>query len=79
MSVCGIFLKDLLAHMKQTKMDKYEKGKIPTIDFIKSKFGLTDFALSNVIKYATRYKETKNKKDLLKAAHYLGMVYEEDL
>ena len=41
--ICEKYLNDLFDHMEQTKMDKYEKGKIHTIDFIKSKLGLTEF------------------------------------
>ena len=43
---------------------------------------VTEACLSNVVKYAKRYgkKAGKNRKDLLKAAHYLivAMYFEED-
>jgi len=72
------FLKHLEKHIEKTHKDKYCKGGIETIEFIKAKFSLEDFALANVIKYVTRYKVTRNPEDLLKAGHYLAMVYEED-
>lgn len=37
-----------------------------------------DFPTGNVIKYATRYVNTKNPKDLAKAMHYLKMIQERD-
>lgn len=68
-------------HIKRTNEDKYARGEsdapIETIDFIADKFELESFALGNVIKYVVRYRATRNCTDLLKAAHYLGMVYEE--
>jgi hypothetical protein len=78
---CTRFLKDLTQHIIGTRDTcaadgKYACGGVETIDFIAAKFDLMSYALGNVIKYATRYPHTKNPKDLLKAAHYLGMIYE---
>lgn len=70
------FLEDLKEHIGNTQKDKYAKGGVETIDLIASKFDLESFALGNVVKYVSRYPTTKDKKDLLKAGHYIAMVYE---
>lgn len=74
------FLKDFSAHVAGTKSDKYNEGEIEVVDFIDDKLSLKDYALGCAIKYIVRYTATGeksgNKADLLKAAHYLMMVYE---
>jgi len=72
------FVVDLANHIATTHRDKYTRGGVETIDLIAAKFDLESFALGNVLKYVTRYPVTKSKHDLLKAAHYLAMVYEEE-
>lgn len=80
---CRMFLRELKEHIDSTRATTSKNGKynarIETAEYIDAHFNFDDFALSNVIKYATRYPKTKNPLDLLKAAHYLGMVYERDM
>lgn len=79
----GNFLKDFSAHVAGTKSDKYNEGQIEVVDFIEDKLSLKDYALGCAVKYIVRYTATGqkngNKVDLLKAAHYLMMVYERDV
>lgn len=72
----GKFVHAFLAHVKETHSDKYARGGVETIDLIASKVDLDSFAIGNALKYLSRYPSTKNKKDLLKATHYIQMVYE---
>jgi len=69
------FIEDSNKHIGKTHKDKYAVGGVETIDLIASKFDLMSFALGNVIKYVSRFPETRNPEDLLKAGHYLAMVY----
>jgi len=61
--------------IEETKVDKYARGGVETIDLIHSKLDLVSFALGNVLKYVSRYPTTMDEKDLLKAGHYLAMVW----
>ncbi len=70
------FVDDLSDWIERQKKEKYARGGIETIELIKSKFGIQGFALGNVVKYVTRYPLTGKREDLLKAGHYLAMVYE---
>jgi len=72
------FVEDLEEWIERQKGEKYAQGGVETIDLIRSKFGIRGFALGNVVKYVTRYPFTGRKEDLLKAGHYLAMVYEGD-
>lgn len=55
-------------------------GKIQTIDVFESLGALNTTARDNAIKYLSRYgkKGGKNRKDLLKAIHYIMMILEAD-
>lgn len=47
---------------------------IQSIELIESNGDLQPFALSSIIKYATRYKKTKNSKDLIKIIDYAKIL-----
>lgn len=71
------FVKSLEEHIAKANEDKYvgKKGR-DLIDYIYEQGGLVDFATFNAIKYLTRYRKLKNKVDLLKATHYIKILYE---
>jgi len=48
----------------------YKEGGIEPIDLIISKGLIEDFCLANIIKYATRFKKTRNLEDLKKVSDY---------
>lgn len=54
-----------------------EKNGIQALDFIMSNSDSFDFLKGNVLKYVARYgkKEGHNPKDILKAIHYLIILY----
>lgn len=54
--------------------DHYKLGDIEPFDLIIAKGMAVDFSLANVIKYAARYKETKNIKDLMKISDYAHIL-----
>lgn len=76
---------DIMDYINNTYTQHYSRGeKIQTTKYIMSHcdYGI-DFLRGNVLKYISRfgYKEGNNKKDLLKAIHYIiWMIYysEED-
>lgn len=59
----------------------YVAGGTQTIDTWDSRGTLSTTALDTATKYLDRYgkKEGKNPKDLLKAIHYILMVYQKDI
>ena len=76
-------LKELAEYIDKTYGEHYsQNNKIQTTEYIMSQFedGI-DFLRGNALKYLSRYgyKEGKNRKDLLKAMHYiiLMMYYSE--
>lgn len=70
------FIQDFKEHIESTKTNHYSGGKVQVIDLVESLGMLESCAVSNTIKYIARYPKTKNKKDLLKAVHYISMIYE---
>ena len=71
-------IEDLKKYVDSTYGEHYasnnEEDKIQTVDYIMSQFeDGTDFLRGNALKYLARYglKDGKNKKDLLKAFHYI--------
>lgn len=51
------------------------KNQIEPLDLIISLGMLEDFCLGNIIKYASRYKATKQQKDLQKIVDYAYILY----
>lgn len=61
---------------KTTSPQHYKnKNQIEPLDLIISLGMLEDFCLGNIIKYASRYKATKQQKDLQKIADYAYILY----
>ncbi|KGL45048.1 hypothetical protein EP56_05680 [Listeriaceae bacterium FSL A5-0209] len=58
------------------KPSHYQRGGIETLDFIKAKLDYEPVAISNVIKYVSRYKDKNGIEDLKKAQYYLNDVIE---
>lgn len=56
------------------------KEEIQTLDIIDACCDVSAFSKGNIIKYITRYgkKDGKNPKDLLKAIHYIVLLYHFD-
>lgn len=71
-------LKEVQNYIKSTYGQHYSSGKegIQTLDLLKSIGIKSDFCLGNAIKYLSRYgkKNGKNRKDLLKAVHYIVLL-----
>ena len=59
-----------------TYTQHYSKNKIQTTEFIFDSGHGEGFCMGNIIKYAQRYgkKAGKNRKDLLKAIHYVILL-----
>lgn len=79
-----LILDELKDYILQTYNEHYSAGnKIQVVEFIMSQFDTgEDFLRGNVLKYTSRYgkKAGKNRKDLLKAIHYLLlMMHYEDV
>jgi len=75
-------LADVQEYIKNTYNQHYSAGnKIQTTEFIMSQFddGI-DFLRGNSLKYLSRYgiKDGKQKKDLLKAIHYIVLMMHYD-
>ena len=71
---CLHFLQSLETHITDTQTDKYSgEGDVQVVDLLYSHQLLEDFCVGNIIKYVIR---RKNNFDLLKAAHYVGILYE---
>jgi hypothetical protein len=76
-------LESILAEVKdyiRATYGEHYAGKIQTIDVLESLGTLNTTARDNAIKYLSRYgkKGGKNRKDLLKAIHYIVMILEGD-
>lgn len=54
--------------------EHYKYGNIEPMDLIISKGFYEDFCLSNIIKYATRFKVTQNINDLKKVVDYAHIL-----
>jgi|SRR6056300_629058 hypothetical protein len=65
-------LKELYDYVAATYDGHYALNKFQSTEFIIDNGHGEGFCLGNIIKYAQRYgkKEGKNRKDLLKVAHY---------
>ncbi len=50
--------------------EHYKEGGLEPIDLMASKGILEDFCIGNIIKYATRFKKTRNLVDLKKVSDY---------
>jgi len=61
-------------HIKRTINGHYHSNGSEVIDFLLKYFG-EDFLYQNIIKYTCRYKVRRNKQDLLKACHYMSILY----
>lgn len=71
-------LKELAEYIDATYGEHYsQNNKIQTTEYIMSQFeDGVDFLRGNALKYLSRYgyKEGKNRKDLLKAMHYIILM-----
>lgn len=72
------FFKDLEEHIKQTQKDKYAGKNLDVNTFLNDQDILLDFAIGNIIKYSARYRSAGDRKNLLKAAHYIQIIYTMD-
>ena len=75
----GEIIQKIIEHIKSTYGQHYvapESG-VQTLDFLMEVCETSDFMRSNAIKYLARFgkKEGKNPKDLLKAVHYIVLMY----
>lgn len=57
-----------------TEGSDHYKGKIEPIDYMISNGIFENFAIGNIIKYATRFKKTRNLDDLKKVADYAHIL-----
>lgn len=74
-------LEDIKTYISGTYGEHYASDKVQTTEFIMSQFvDGADFLRGNALKYMARYglKEGKNKKDLLKAIHYVILLLHYD-
>lgn len=73
-----VILKDILEYLAGTYGEHYvtKDKELQAIDYIHSLGIAREFCIGNSIKYSGRYgkKEGLNKKDILKAIHYLLFV-----
>lgn len=67
-------LEQLLTHINVSNKGHYSHNGFETKDIIEAMGIAEDAYLFAVIKYITRFPKTRNKKDLLKAAHYCLML-----
>jgi len=74
--------KEILDYIKSTYGQHYSSVKdgIQTLDLLKSIGIKSDFCQANAIKYLSRYgrKNGYNRKDLLKAIHYVILLLNND-
>lgn len=54
--------------------EHYKEGGIEPIDLMVAKGIFEDYALGNIVKYATRFKKTQNLDDLRKAQDYAHIL-----
>lgn len=74
----GQIMDKVKAYIDKTYAEHYsEKDGIQALDFIMSNSDSYDFLKGNVLKYTARYgkKDGHNPKDILKAIHYLVLLY----
>lgn len=71
-----VILREIKNYVDSTYSEHYAQDKIQATEFIIDAGHGEGFCIGNVIKYAQRYgkKEGKNRKDLLKSAHYAIMA-----
>lgn len=74
----GEVLEQLTKHLKGSYESHYsnERNDVQTLDIFEARGTLSDTSIDNAIKYLMRYgkKAGRNKKDLLKAMHYLVLA-----
>ena len=74
--------KEILDYIKSTYGQHYSSSKdgIQVLDLLKSIGIKSDFCQANAIKYLSRYgkKGGRNRKDLLKAIHYVILLLNND-
>lgn len=73
-----VILQKALEHIRSTYNQHYvNKNQDQTLDYIMQVCDSTDFLKGNAIKYLSRFgrKEGLNDKDLLKAIHYVVLLY----
>lgn len=66
--------KDGIAYCQTEGSEHYKKSNIEPLDLTISKGLAEDFCLGNIIKYATRFKETQDVDDLKKIADYAHIL-----
>lgn len=71
---------EIIAYIEATYGEHYAEDEIQTIDFIEALGNAQTTFRDKALKYLSRYgkKDGKNKKDLLKAIHYILMIYQMD-
>ncbi len=70
-------MRALERHISTTHEGHYVHGDVETIDTIAEIPGtFLGYTIGNVVKYISRFPTTRNKVDLLKACHYLLMLYQ---
>ena len=69
-------IKEVKKQIDKTYTSHYGNGKYQATDMIIDAGHGESFSIGNIMKYAMRFgkKEGKNKKDLLKAIHYIMML-----
>jgi hypothetical protein len=69
------FLRELQAHVDSTYTSHYG-GQIQPVEFIMSNAETLDYLKGNVVKYIYRFgkKDGSNRKDLMKACHFIMMM-----
>lgn len=61
-------------YCKTNGTDHYKNGNVEPLDLIIQQGLIKDFALGSIIKYATRFKHTRNLDDLRKIADYAHIL-----
>ncbi len=72
-----VFLNDLQKYIESTYGEHYvNDGKLQVIDVWHARGSLSTTAIDTALKYLMRYgkKDGKNKKDLMKAVHYIMLT-----
>lgn len=69
------FQKELERHIEATEKGHYGGPGLQPKDLLESIGVAEDFYIGNAIKYVARYKRTHKAVDLLKAAHYVQLVF----
>jgi len=69
-------LSELQEYIDNTYGEHYSQNKFQATEFIMDSGHGEGFCIGNIMKYAQRYgkKDGKNRKDLLKAIHYIVLL-----